>query len=129
MTFASDVQKWAEKAGLNMREIVRASCLEIGGEVIDRTPVDTGRAKNSWVFKLDSPDTITTRGPDSQGSDAIQNMESVVLKMGADILFVTNNLEYIGYLEFEKTSSQAPNGMVRVTVNRFKRIVAEKAKA
>ena len=82
----------------DLSRVYRDSCLELGNRIIESTPVDTGRARQSW----------SANGPPSLGR----------------IYSFSSNLEYINELEFGH-SEQAPRGMVRINTRNWNRIVAE----
>ena len=48
MGFAADLKALCDKAGDKAEMVVRGAALELGGQMIDRSPVDTGRFKNNW---------------------------------------------------------------------------------
>lgn len=93
---ASIVKKHKAK----LEQIHKASCLELNTRVTESTPVDTGRARQSW-----SP----------EGS----------LKIGMPYKFVSG-LSYIRKLEYGH-SQQAPKGMLRINVRNWGDIVRGKA--
>lgn len=72
------------------------SCVELSNRVKEATPVDTGRARQSWS---------------SNGNPLL----------GTTYRF-TNNLEYIVPLEYGH-SPQAPGGMLRINVRNWNSIV------
>ena len=55
MSFASDVEAYAKKAGASLDETSRAIVLELFGSVIKDTPVDTGRARGNWQTTIGTP--------------------------------------------------------------------------
>lgn len=78
--------------------LVDAVGKEVYTRIYNRTPVDTGYAQSRWR-----------------------------LVVGQEDFAVTNDAEYISYLE-NGHSSQAPHGMVAITMNEMPSIIAEKAK-
>ena len=116
MSFAGDIRgfnKKVEKAG---EKIFRGTALSLFAKIVQRTPVDTGRARGNWMAGL------------NRASDNSGGYQSVVARARlGDSLFLTNNLPYIKDLE-EGTSAQAPAGMVRVTATEFRRTVKAKAR-
>lgn len=92
------------------QSVVVGTALEAESELRNRTPVDTGYAKNSW---------ITTTSPDDAGnpgnnSEAEKLAELKRTKLGYTI-YINNGAEYIEALE-KGHSDQAPHGMVQVTL-------------
>ena len=101
----------------NVDREVRALTLGIFGSVIKMTPVDTGRAKGNWQCTIGQPASgeTSTMGE----SAAMSAMIGVVPHQAGKQVYLTNNLPYIQKLEYDAHSSQAPAGMVRVSIARF----------
>ena len=121
-TFSADLSRFCKKYQVDMRTVVRKITLEAFKRVILRTPVDTGRARANWGVSQGRPITFQIEGADKSGSATISTAADGVQSWECQgSLFLTNNLAYIGVLEYGKDdgspgSSQAPNGMVRVTL-------------
>jgi hypothetical protein len=142
MSFASDVAKFAAKAGKSVPDTMRAIALELFGSVIKDTPVDQGTARGNWQTSTGSPKSgdIARSG----ASAAIADLRSAMTSFGGDeTIYLANNLPYIYKLEYggygtgpgatEKTtrdgySVQAPYGMVRKNTARIQSIVAKAAR-
>jgi len=84
-----------------------------------------GRFRGNWQFSIDSPATEELERIDPSGSEAITALISQVqaLTIG-QTAYIVNNLPYAIPLEYGH-STQAPAGMVRVTLTNFQRIVDE----
>lgn len=86
--------------------------------VVDMTPVKTGRARGNWQVTIGAPTTTQLQTEDKDGGPTKTAGEAVIQSittLGA--VYLTNNLPYITELE-KGTSTQAPQGMVRVTLDR-----------
>ena len=92
MSFENDVKKWAEKANLKMEDVIKSAIFEIGQSVIMRTPVDKGRAVNSWMFSIDIPST-STRGEGLSGAASFANLQGVKESAPGHIMYCTNNVK------------------------------------
>ena len=128
MSFSTDIAKFAEKAKVGYSDAVNISLLSVSRSVIMMTPVDEGRARGSWFASLSSyPATIA----EHDGANLAQVM-SVTSKAAGNVFYLTSNLPYMPSLEYgwypnpsegEKTingySKQAPNGMLRISVENF----------
>lgn len=88
------------------KEQYKATAFDLYSEIVQRTPVDTGRARANWNISLGSPDFSTTRGtvprvpfidPQLQGGRFQE-------------IFISNGLSYIDDLE-AGLSPQAPLGI------------------
>ena len=127
MSFASDVEEYAKKAGASLDETSRAIVLELFGSVIKDTPVDTGRAKGNWQTTIGAPASGTV---DRLGeSEALADVSQQTASFGAGkVIYLSNNLPYIYRLEYDGWSQQAPGGMLRKNVARIQSIVAKAAR-
>lgn len=110
-----------------MNDEIRKVYIKLLVEVIKETPVDTGRAKNNWFLSVATPSNKITN------SDGVANFNEAS-RVPNDVInntvYFTNNLPYIGTLEYggysqpgtNKTirgfSRQAPNGWVRQSMLR-----------
>lgn len=127
MSFASQVAAFGSKCGIQLDQVVRKVVLDLGRELVERTPVDTGMARSNWFFGFDRVTSIETSaskngGPSIRRAAAFTND----LKAGT-VCYITNNLPYIMRLEYGH-SGQAPGGMARITVERWQRIVDSAAR-
>ncbi|AXA25644.1 hypothetical protein [Pseudomonas putida] len=82
-----------------------------------------GRFRGNWQFSIDSPATEELDRIDPSGSQAIADLIAQVqaLTIG-QTAYIVNNLPYAVPLEYGH-STQAPHGMVRVTLAKFQAIV------
>ena len=82
-----------------------------------------GRFRGNWQFSIDSPATGELDRIDRSGNDTIAQLEAQVeaLTIGQTV-YIVNNLPYSVPLEYGH-STQAPSGMVRVTLANFQAIV------
>lgn len=84
-----------------------------------------GRFRGNWMFSIGSPDSSTTEAVDPNGTKSTARIVAGALEFKAgETAYITNSLPYAIPLEFGH-STQAPGGMVRVTVARFQQIVLE----
>lgn len=123
MTFSSDLNAFNKKTNNNIEKVLRGTALSLFTQVIIRSPVDTGALRGNWQTNLKKPKTSTIDRLDPAGSSAINEAKSITdrLAVGGNV-FMTNNLPYAKIIE-EGSSSQAPNGMVRITVLEFRRVI------
>ncbi|MGK3273558.1 HK97 gp10 family phage protein [Comamonas kerstersii] len=128
MGFATDLAKLCERAGDKAKLVVRKVALDMGGQLIDRSPVDTGRFKNNWVTSMGSMSTATGGNADPSAGTARTLLKTQVdgWKPGQTI-FITNSLPYAMRLE-HGYSKQAPAGMVKLTVQNYAQAVAKAAR-
>lgn len=78
--------------------------------IIKETPADTGRARNNWFLTTKAPSNRTTTSTSAGGGNSL----SQVGKMPKDVLnnkvFFTNNLPYVGALEYGGYPSPVKQG-------------------
>ena len=100
----------------------RALGLEMQKRIMDKTPVDTGRARANWNASIGDADGSTSESTSASATLARANavVSGFELSEGASF-FVANGLPYIESLE-EGSSRQAPNGMAQITVRELKRL-------
>lgn len=122
-----------------MREIIlratREVSFEIHEKIVNRTPIDTGRAKASWRINenvadpsvepqlADRPNGFGGISRAAAGESplyanqalAVARSRQQLISDTASKIVISNNLDYIENLE-NGTSQQAPGGMVAVTV-------------
>tara|TARA_R110002126_G_scaffold87088_1_gene209886 strand:- start:8837 stop:9256 length:420 start_codon:yes stop_codon:yes gene_type:complete len=136
MSFSNDIRKFADKAKIGYNEAVGGALLGVSRSVILMTPVDEGRARGNWFASLSSYPTTTSENTSLNFSQ----VEAVTNSAAGEVFFLTNNLPYIGKLEFggypspsegSKTvngfSTQAPSGMVRISIENFDQMLKKSA--
>ncbi len=117
--FALEIDREFAAAQDQWRLIIRRVALQALERVVQRTPVDTGRARMNWYVQIGGAGTEVTTEVDPSGSVAISrgSQEIGTYQQRSDFPVITlyNNLPYIGRLE-DGYSGQAPTGMIAVTV-------------
>jgi hypothetical protein len=84
-----------------------------------------GRFRGNWNFSIGYPDNSFRIQPDPTGEASMARLVNGAIEFKAgQTAFIVNNLPYAIPLEFGH-STQAPGGMVRITVARFQQIVQE----
>ena len=111
--FDDDLKKVYEKKVVKSLETsVKKAALFLDSQLVQRTPVDTGRARSNWLVSLTT--RITETVPETTASQAINAASSVISKFNVILnktIFISNNLPYIRRLN-EGSSTQAPAGFV-----------------
>ncbi len=121
--FELQLRAFAEKAKSNADLVVRKCVLDVGAELISRSPVATGRFRSNWFYALDRSYTGVTQ---DTGVDGVRDLGSMPGKAIGHVHTITNNVPYALRLE-DGYSKQAPNGMVGLTVQRWQSIVSAAA--
>lgn len=119
--FERDLDKFAESIGVKTETVIKKIALQIFNGVVLKTPVDTGRARASWVIGIERPVSSPKFsenqefGPQEAMNYAFQELAELN-EIGPDsTVFISNSLPYIEVLE-DGSSKQAPEGMVAVTL-------------
>lgn len=111
----------------NLRMVVRAIALEALKRIVNRTPVDSGRARMNWNVSIGGDAFQVTTDVDPSGSIAISRGSQVIAtydqQAGFPVITIYNNLPYIHRLE-TGYSGQAPQGMVAITAAELQTEVA-----
>lgn len=123
MSFAVDIKAFAKKTGQNAEEQALATLRKLNSLVVDRTPVDKGQARGGWVASVGSPSRSKGR-IDKSGKGTIRsaNIQADKAIKNKDIYYLANNVKHIVKLEYG-SSDQAPNGMVRISMQEIKGLI------
>jgi hypothetical protein len=125
MSFSSDIGRWSDKTLEKAEKVQKGAALSVFSEIVRKTPVDQGRARANWQVDLNDVDRGIVEANDPTGSKTIaEGSKTIGESELGDTIAISNNLPYIEPLE-NGSSTQAPNGMVKTTVKRFKRIVGQ----
>jgi hypothetical protein len=82
-----------------------------------------GRFRANWHLSIDMVENVTFDEVDPDGRETIASLIAAVSDFSAgQVAYLLNNLPYAVPLEYGH-STQAPGGMVRITVARFQQIV------
>lgn len=141
--FSIPLQQLAEKAKTDLQTTVQKSTVQLFSAVVQKTPVDTGRARANWNASHGAVDATITESTE-QARGAAEAAKAGTLPAGG-VVYLANGLPYIRTLEYGlypnppkkptgKTaggfSIQAPAGMVRTTAADFteyvRRVIAQK---
>lgn len=147
MSFSEDVKRFCVKAKGDMNVVSRQVALQLFYKVILRTPVGNpslwkskaakgyvgGRARNNWNVSISpQPSAGVARKADASGTAAMNRMIADLGKWNpaqSSVVWLANGLPYMSRLEYEGWSSQAPDGMVRVSLGEIKAQGVGKARA
>lgn len=120
--FDRDLRVFAQvKVPSDHADAVKKVAMQVLTGVVNKTPVDTGRARSNWMTAVNAVPSNTV-----EISAALSREQAAAesISRGAGVIdsakpfssiSIANNLPYIGVLEFGG-SKQAPQGMVRTTL-------------
>jgi hypothetical protein len=157
MSFTKELEAFTLKIESNSDKVFRGTLLSLFSKVIKRTPVGNpenwvyfdkskgmyvdyisargypegyigGRLRGNWQASLSAPSQGVVADQDKTGAKTIAKVAFVTsqAKMDQDV-FLVNNLPYAVPVE-NGSSTQAPEGMVAVTVAEFQREVDKQAR-
>lgn len=126
--FGIEIRQFAEKAGAGFDTVIKTTLLDLSNRVIMRTPVGQpslwknppppgytgGHARANWQSSIGNPAEGEINAIDPNGAATLNNIR--VSEAPGNVWWLTNNLPYIQRLEYDGWSTQASEGMVRVTL-------------
>jgi len=140
--FASQIQEFNIDFSNLSDDVFRITVIKFFGQVVQASPVDTGRFRANWFITINIPSAKVEPDSFESGNQVNSRIERTVNGVRVPRNFwLTNNLPYSETIEFggyggrssPKTirgfSRQAPKGVVRITAKRFSRIFNENARS
>lgn len=119
--FEADLEAFADQIDVELRTVIKRIVIALHDRIVERTPVDTGRARASWGIEKDEVGSYEAEeGTSLSGDQAARVAKGQQGKLRQDfdpyvVWWIFNNLPYILKLEYGH-SSQAPSGMVRLAL-------------
>ena len=119
-----------KKVGTDLPKGLASAMYQFTGDIYDKTvektPVDTGRARGGWQIlskgqrgskkrKVSSASKVGQKLTSTESSYKESKIKEAAFKNSVN-LRVQNNVEYISALEYGHSKAQAPHGIVRRTV-------------
>jgi hypothetical protein len=141
MTFSADLSKWVAKAKGNTDKVVRKVVIDLGTSIVMKNPVGDGkywetpvpkgyvggRSRANWQYGNNVMPSGVIDSVDPSGQATITNLTNQILSSPtASMHYIANSVDYINRLE-DGYSRQAPNGMVKLTVEKFQQTVRKSA--
>ena len=97
--------------------VKRKLALELFAELLQTTPVDTGRARAGWSLGPMLTANVPPKDKSGYGYDVSMNVNPAMVPQVSDIIYIYNNVEYIGILN-TGTSTQAPREFVQIAIDK-----------
>lgn len=114
--FSSTIAEFAKKLRIKAASLQKKITFDMHGDIMRRTPVDTGRARSNWFATVGSPSAeVDVHGSGKKGEVIPQPPAPRLEIDGTQDTYIINNLPYIKALD-EGHSKQAPNGMVKLAM-------------
>ena len=114
-----NLDKWVKKVGGDAEKVTRAVALQMTNEVINRTRVDTGRARGNWHAEINAAEEKVfefSGGGAAAIPFALSHCNKAIAEMYGHRWILSNNVAYISSLE-------SKDAMVRGTVLEFNRAI------
>ena len=114
-----NLDKWVKKVGGDAEKVTRAVALQMTNEVINRTRVDTGRARGNWHAEINQAEEKVFEfagGGAAAVPFALSHCNKAIAEMYGHRWVLSNNVAYISSLE-------SKDAMVRGTVLEFNRAI------
>ena len=94
---------------------LRFISLQLLNEIVQRSPVDTGRFRANNQVSIGSPEYSVTDATDKSGGATLQQGSAVIAQgKPFSVIYIQNNLPYAEALE-DGHSQQAPSGIYAVS--------------
>jgi hypothetical protein len=116
----TDLSQIAQILELDVQTVVRRVALDLHKRIVEKTPVDTGRARASWTLNPGRPDRSvapedTQLSAEAATQTALAQQAKAATTKPYEAIWLSNNVVYITQLE-SGSSQQAPAGMVAVSL-------------
>lgn len=115
--FNLELDAFAKKLRVAPSTIAKRVANDLFKRIVDKTPVDTGRAQASWTMALNEADRSVQ--PEGQASYRKPQPPSLSVQPG-DSIVISNNLPYITALEDGHSPQAAPHAMVALSIEEVK---------
>lgn len=130
MSFKTDIEKFAKSVEQDVGTALKEGTFFLLLSVIDLTPRDTGRAKSSWnVSKLKVNLSVKPEGeyPDPSEMEILGAVNNIGDIKNGDVLYLSNNLEYIEALERGHSKIQGGH-MLAISVANWEKFIKDAAR-
>ena len=124
MGFADEVRRGHENARERIMLAVQKITIDAVSEIIQRSPVDTGRFRGNWQTQIGSINYATNDGLDPSGQNAQREAEFVISGFEeGQVLYFSNSLPYARRLEYGYSlQAPSPPGIVRPAAMRSRQL-------
>lgn len=124
-TFSAQLRNFAQATDEKTDRVVRKTVFGIGSFIILKTPVDTGRARANWQYGTETAPAGALDITDKSGGATVARVSGAIAPHAARVThYYANNLPYALSLEYG-SSTQAPQGMVRLALQKADEILAQ----
>ena len=128
--FSKSIKEFSDKFGEDLSTVIKKASFGIFRDTILATPVDTGRASQSWnIMKNGIDPTVPVKGtyPARSAIEILSDVSKLGKIKDDDKIYISSSLSYIEPLE-RGHSRQAPSGMLTISVNRWNKYINDAVK-
>jgi hypothetical protein len=122
MSLTLDLRRIAKARKQSIQKVYRGTMFSMGARVIEMSPVKLGRFQGNWFPGIGSENLSTDISSEGKQASTTRLLSGIGSLTTSDDFYFMNNLPYAKKLE-DGSSTQAKNGMVKVTVNDFAQIL------
>lgn len=136
--FMDVINEWVEETESTIDNVLQTVVLLIGRQLVTLSPVDTGRFRGNWQLSIGETVDNSLIRDDPSGNETLNDIAKVANRFTAgQVAYIQNHVLYGNDLEYglyngptqkvteQGFSRQAPEGVVRITAAKFRRIVDE----
>ena len=118
--FNREVTQFARSIPGKVTVMQKKIVLEALLRLVEKTPVDTGRARGNWQVTIGSPAEGQFDQTDKEGGDTIaKGLAALAGLPDMQVVWISNNIDYIEELEHGH-SGQSPEGMLAITIEELR---------
>ena len=122
LLFKLKIDDWIDSVSEALPQIIDEALNNAARDIVNLSPVDTGRFKGNWQATGNNPSLISLNNYDKDGADTINSLRRQINALARDratsTIYITNALTYSVPLEFGY-SGQAPNGILGIVSKRL----------
>lgn len=127
-SFGKRMKAYANKLPERVNEIKKEAARETLIELVNATPVASGKAKSSYVVGITSPSRAEPSGPfDRGGSLSLAQARKIGTVQPGTAIYISNNIAYILALNNGR-SRKAPSGFIQRAVARGQETIRNRLK-
>lgn len=119
--FSAQVDAWVLKSRRRTEAVFKTAAQNVIGEVVDRTPVDTGYLRGSLTVTFNEP--VPMRGKRGDGYVAAPYALAIAEAQLGQVIYASFGASYAGYVEYGAGGRRGA-GMVRLSAQNWPRHVA-----
>lgn len=130
--FHGNIDRWIAAVDSGLRDCIELFAEKVHTDLVDRSPVDTGRYKANWQVTANAPPLYALNQYDKHGDKTIAEGKRAIyaiLRGGGAVksIYFSNMLIYANALEYGH-SKQAPSGVIGIVAVKLRSYISEAIK-